>query len=131
LPGLWPGGYFADAILGLEGFLTRQATRLICLVGGRNAVAVSEHLLSECCGWSISDERIRQVCVAEAARIADFRAHSPAVAATFAQAHRDVEFQSDAAKVNTTGGWRDMKIGIFARRERGASATSAAWNDRD
>lgn len=125
------GGYFADRILGLEGFLTRQATRLICLLGGRNAFAVTEHLLSECCGWSISDERIRQACVAEATRIADFRADSPAVAVTFAEAHGDVEFQSDAAKVNTTGGWRDMKIGIFASRERGAPATSAEWDDRD
>ena len=27
-------GYSADRILGLEGYLTRQATRLVCLLGG-------------------------------------------------------------------------------------------------
>ena len=48
----------------------------------------------------------------------------------FAEAAGDVEFQTDAAKVNTTGGWRDMKIGIFARRERGEPATPAEWDDR-
>ena len=69
--------------------------------------------------------------MAEATRIADFRADSPAVAAAFTEARGDVEFQSDAAKVNTTEGWRDMKIGIFARRERGEPATSAEWDDRD
>jgi hypothetical protein len=124
------GGYFADRILGLEGFLTRQATRLICLLGGRNSFADAEQLLTECCGWKVSDERIRQACQAESIRIAGFRADSPAIATAFADAAGDVEFQTDAAKVNTTGGWRDMKIGIFARRERGEPATPAQWDER-
>ena len=96
------GGYAADRVLGLEGFLTRQATRLICLLGGQNSFAVTERLLKECCGWTISDERIRQACQAESPRIAGFRAESPAVAKAFADAPGDVEFQTDAAKVNTT-----------------------------
>lgn len=124
------GDYFADRILGLQGYLTRQATRLICLLGGRNSFAVAEHLLRECCGWGVSDERIRQACEAESTRIAAFGANSPAVTEVFAAAAGDVEFQADAAKVNTTGGWRDMKIGIFARRERGGAATPAEWDER-
>ncbi len=124
------GGYSADRVLGLEGFLTRQATRLICLLGGQNSFAVTERLLRECCGWTISDERIRQACQAESPLIAGFRADSPAIAKVFADAPGDVEFQTDAAKVNTTGGWRDMKIGIFARRERGEPSTAADWDKR-
>jgi hypothetical protein len=125
------GGYFVDRILGLEGFLTRQATRLVCLLGGQKSFAAAEQLLAECCGWKVSDETIRQTCRAESTRIIDFRADSPAVAAAFTAAAGDVEFQTDAAKVNTIGGWRDMKIGIFARRERGEPVTSAEWDDRD
>lgn len=125
------GGSFADRILGLDGFLTRQATRLICLLGGRKSFAEAEQLLAECCGWKISDERIRQACVDEATRIAAFRADSPAIPEAFAAAAGDIEFQTDAAKVNTTGGWRDMKIGVFARRQRGKPATPADWDDRD
>jgi hypothetical protein len=124
------GSYSADRILGLGGFLTRQATRLICLLGGQNSFAAAERLLKECCGWTISDERIRQACQSESTGIAEFRADSPAVAAAFADAAGDVEFQTDAAKVNTTEGWRDMKIGIFARRERGKPATPADWDSR-
>jgi hypothetical protein len=124
------GGYAADRVLGLEGFLTRQATRLICLLAGQNSFAVTERLLKECCGWTISDERIRQACQAESPRIADFRAESSAVAKAFADASGDVEFQTDAAKVNTTEGWRDMKIGIFARRERGEPSTPENWDKR-
>ena len=125
------GGYFADRLLGLEGYLTRQATRLVCLLGGRSSFAGAAFLLDECCGWTVSDETIRQACQAEAARIADFQASSPVVPEAFTTAAGDVEFETDAAKVNTTGGWRDMKIGIFARRERGESATSAEWDKRD
>ena len=124
------GGYFADRFLGLEGYLTRQATRLICFLGGRNSFAATEQTLSECCGWKVSDERIRQACEAESTGIADFRENSPAVAEIFVEAAGDVEFQTDAAKVNTSGGWRDMKIGIFARRERGEPATPAEWDER-
>jgi hypothetical protein len=124
------GGYFADRLLGREGFLTRQATRLICLLGGLHSFAGAERLLTECCGWTVSDERIRQACQAESMRIASFRADSPTLAAAFACAAGDVEFQADAAKVNTIGGWRDMKIGIFARRERGEPATPADWDTR-
>lgn len=124
------GGYFVDRLLGLQGYLTRQATRLVCLLGGRNSFAAAEQLLEECLGWKVSDERLRRACEAESSRIADFRANSPVVTQVFAEAAGDVEFQTDAAKVNTTEGWRDMKIGIFARRERGEPATPAEWDDR-
>lgn len=130
-PGCRLGGYFVDRSLGLEGYLTRQATRLICLLAGQNAFAVAERLLAECCGWRVSDETIRRACRTEAKRMADFRADSPAIGEEFAGAAGDVEFQTDAAKVNTTGGWRDMKIGIFARRERGEPSTPAEWDERE
>ena len=124
------GGYFADPFLGLEGYLSRQTTRLACLLGGRHSFAQAAFLLFECFGWKVSDETIRQACTAEATRIADFQEQAAAVVEQFAQAAGDVEFQTDAAKVNTIGGWRDMKIGIFARRERGAPATPAEWDER-
>jgi hypothetical protein len=124
------GSYSADRFLGLEGYLTRQATRLICLLGGRNSFAITEQLLIECCGWKVSDERIRRACEAESTRITDFRANSPVIPQVFVEAAGDIEFQTDAAKVNTTGGWRDMKIGIFARRERGEPAKPAEWDER-
>jgi hypothetical protein len=125
------GGYFADRLLGLEGYLTRQVRRLICLLGGRHSFAEAEFMLLECFGWTVSDERIRQACQAEGPRIAEFRAEAPVVAKMFTEAAGDIEFQTDAAKVNTTEGWRDMKIGIFARREPGEKATPAEWDDRD
>lgn len=41
-----------------------------------------------------------------------------------------MEFQLDATKVNTTEGWRDLKLGVFARRPPGERATAAEWDTR-
>jgi hypothetical protein len=123
------GGAHVDGLLGLDGFLTRQATRLVCLTGGRVAFAAAAALLAACCGWTVSDETIRRACEAQAGRIAAFQA-TPAAGTAFAEAAGEVEFELDATKVNTTGGWRDMKLGIFARREPGAPATAAEWDTR-
>jgi hypothetical protein len=128
-PGCGQGGAHVDRLLGLDGFLTRQATRLVCLTGGRIAFAPAGQMLAACCGWTVSDETIRLACQGQAGRIEEFHTTS-AAGVRFAVAVGDVEFQLDATKVNTPGGWRDMKIGIFARREPGEVATAAEWDSR-
>ena len=65
----------------------------------------------------------------QAGRIGEFH-DTPAAVSSFAEAAGEVEFQLDGTTVNTTGGWRDMKVGIFARREPGAMATAALWDTR-
>ena len=52
--------------LGLEGYLTLAATRLVCLLGERGSFAEAARLLLECCGWTVSDEKARRACQAEA-----------------------------------------------------------------
>ena|GEM_PF-2428520 len=107
------GRHPAYAILGIDGHLTTQAIRLVCLAGGQRPFGNAAMLLKELCGWRISDELVRQICHAEADRIAAWRADpqtpaGPPIPPT--------EFQVDATKVNTFTGWREMKIGVFARR---------------
>jgi hypothetical protein len=128
-PGCGQGGAHVDRLLGLDGFLTRQATRLVCLTGGRLGFAAASGMLAACCGWAVSDETIRLACEGQSGRIAEFHA-TPAAVAGFAEAAGEVEFQLDGTTVNTTGGWRDMKVGIFARREPGRKATAAEWDSR-
>ena len=119
------GRHPADAVLGIDGYLTTQAIRLICLAGGQRSFANAEMLLKELCGWRVSDERIRQACHAEADRIATWRADAPTEAKT-----PPVEFQVDATKVNTDGGWRDRKIAVFAWRPCGPAASPDGWAQR-
>jgi hypothetical protein len=124
------GRYPLDERLGLNGYLTRQATRLACRAGAQHSFAEAEKLLADLCGWSISDERLRQACLAEAPRMAAFRQQDTTLPTAFAKAPGDIEFQTDASKVNTDTGWRDMKIGLFAKRPRGESATPDEWDER-
>ena len=67
------GNYPLDGRLGIDGFLTRQATRLACRAGAGHSFAEAEDLLADLCGWRISDERLRQACHEEARRIAGWQ----------------------------------------------------------
>jgi hypothetical protein len=86
--------------------------------------------LQEFCGIIVSDELIRRITLAEAPRMQTWQQTAAEAPAAFIQAEGEVEFETDAVKVNTTEGWRDAKIGIFAKRLRGASADSSQWNTR-
>jgi hypothetical protein len=124
-------GYAFDEPLGLDGLLSKQARRLVCLAGAEHSFAKAHRLLGELCGWSISDEAIRQACYREADRLQQWQEQDESAYQVFLRAAGEIEFQTDAAKVNTLDGWRDMKIGIFAKREKGQPATPAEWDKRD
>jgi hypothetical protein len=125
------GDYALDAALGLEGYLSRQARRMVCAAGGQVSFAKAEFLLGQLCGWSLSDETIRQACYREAKAVTDWRQQDATAPAAFGLAQGRIEFESDATKVNTDTGWRDMKIGIYAKRPLGEPATPADWDRRD
>lgn len=48
-----------------------------------------------------------------------WRRDDPEAARPFREADGDIEFQTDGTCVNTTGGWREVRLSIFARRRRG------------
>jgi hypothetical protein len=124
------GGTFrADHALGVEGFLTPQATRLLTLAGVEHSFARAQQVVKEFCGWQVDDEVIRQATHAQAARAAATRSNR-GDAQRFANAPGEVEVLIDAGKVNTRGGWRDVKVGLFCKRETGVSATPTQWDER-
>jgi hypothetical protein len=59
------------------------------------------------------------------------RADRLATADLFEAAPGDWELQIDAGKVNTPGGWRDVKLATFARRERAEPSDSADYEQRE
>lgn len=124
------GEFGADRILGIEGYLTLGATRMACLAGVQQSFAHAEQLLEELAGWPLDDETIRRVCH-QTAHAAHAQREERATADGFAQADGDWELHIDAGKVNTFDGWRDVKVAVFAKRERGAAATAAEWDQRD
>jgi hypothetical protein len=124
------GCYPADAALGVNGYLTAAAARMAVLAGVRQTFAKAQQLLAELSGWELDDDTIRRVTHAAAARATAAR-DGRGAAARFAAAPGVIEVPIDAGKVNTTGGWRDVKVAVFAKRELGAPAAPAAWAERD
>ncbi len=123
------GAFRADTAPGIDGFLTRQATRLATLAGVEHSFARAQQVLAEMCGWSVDDDVIRRATPAEARRAADGRP-ARGDAAPFPRAAGGVEVLIDAGKVNTLGGWRDVQIGLFVKRAAGAPAAPTDWDAR-
>lgn len=119
-----------DDRLGVSGYVSPEALRLICSAGGSWSFDVASDKLEEFCGLHVSDELIRQLTLREGPKIAAFAAAAAAAAEPFAAAAGDAEFETDATKVNTTEGWRDANIGIFAKRPRGEPAETSQWKTR-
>lgn len=105
-------GFVTDERLGLDGGLTAQARRMACLAGIHEPFRKAERILQELAGWSLDAETLRRLCHAET------RQRRPRVA------HR-------RGQVNTPEGWRDVKVAVFAARERAAVASSADLTQRD
>jgi hypothetical protein len=122
--------YPLDDRLGIDGFVSPHARKLLTLAGASWSFAGAAAHLAEFCGLRTCDQTIRAVCHAEAGRVADWLHADKAVGTDFAAAGGDVEFQTDGTMVNTWEGWRELRLGIFAKRQRGRPATAAAWDRR-
>ena len=103
---------------------------MACLAGATVSFDKAQHLLHQLCGWTVSDETLRHVCYHEAQQVRAWRGQPEASRETFQKADGDIELQIDAAKVNTDTGWRDIKIGIFAKRPAGQPSTPDDYQTR-
>lgn len=103
---------------------------MACLLGVQRSFKKAEVALLGVAGWDLDDDTIRQLCHATAARATASR-DPRATAEAFAQAKGDLEMQIDAGKINTLGGWRDVKVAVFDRREPGEPITPSEWDQRD
>jgi hypothetical protein len=122
--------YPLDQRLGVRGYVTPQARKLLSLAGASwSFQAAADHLL-EFCGLRTCNQTVRAVCFEEAGLLADWLHQSPEVGQEFRDAAGDVEFYTDGTMVNTYEGWREMRLGIFAKRERGNPASFANWDSR-
>jgi hypothetical protein len=87
-------------------------------------------LLRDLAGWSIDAETIRRCCHQDAAHARRKRGERLALPERFAQAAGDRELHIDAGKVNTRDGYRDVKVAVYACRERAEPATSEDYEQR-
>lgn len=128
--GCCEGRHPADDRLGVEGGRSRGAQRLLCLAGASWSFDAAAKHLAEFCGIKTSDSTIRKVCHEQAGQIADWRHTEVTAHREFRDSPGEIEFETDGTSVNTVDGWREMRLGIFAKRELAEPTTPEKWNDR-
>jgi hypothetical protein len=125
------GAHPADDWLGVDGYLSPEARCLACLAAASWSFDRAATNLKRFCGLEVCDNTIRACAVAEAAALGRWQEQGPAAAAHFRQAAGDIEFETDGTFVNTReGGWREMRLGLFCKRQRGAAVAPEAWDRR-
>ena len=112
------------------GMTTPAARRMLSLAGMSFSFDTAADRLLELCLLKVSNDTIRRVSEEEGNAAQQFLATSDAPARTFAKARGDVEFYTDGVTVNTTEGWRDLRLNVFDKREAGDPATPDQWADR-
>jgi hypothetical protein len=110
--------------------LTAQARRVVAVAGSSWSFDQASARLAELCLLRVSNDVIRAVCDEEGEAARRWMNESAEPAAAMARAGGDAEFYTDGVKVNTTGGWREMRLSVFAKREAGTPAAPGQWKDR-
>jgi hypothetical protein len=108
-----------DDRLGVDGLVSPHAQRLLCVAGAERSFERAARLLHELAGLNICDNTVRAACDCHGGRMRAWRRNDPEASRPFREADGDVEFQTDGTCINTTGGWREVRLSIFAKRRRG------------
>ena len=120
-----------DDRLGIDGFVSPHAQRLLCTLGADWSFARCARHLREVAGLCACDNTVRKVCDRHGGLIRAWQRDDPEAARPFREAGGDVEFPTDGTCVNTTGGWREVRLSIFAKRKRGEPVTDLDdWDEQ-
>lgn len=121
------GDYAADAVVGLDGYLTVPLQKHICRLTADVSFAKAAAHLGAILDVSLSPETLRKSSHGHGGDMARHQPKDEAAAMAFRRAAGDVEFSVDAGKVNTREqGWKDLKIAVIQKREAGEPASAGA-----
>ena len=112
------------------GMATPAARRMLALAGMSWSFDTAAERLKELCLLRVSNDTIRRVSQEEGQAAQRWIAQSSGPGERFKQAAGDQEFYTDGVTVNTTEGWRDLRLNVLCKREAGLVATAQQWKDR-
>ena len=114
------GAYAADTLLGVEGKrYTKTVQKHCCRLAAETSFASTSEHLHALLGVDLCPETVRTMVEGRGKEMARFQAEDKASEQAFQKAAGEVEFTTDAGKVNTREeGWKDLKIGVVCKRRR-------------
>ena len=115
--------------------VTDHARRVVVTVATGWSFDRAAAKLAEVCAMKLSDDTVERICQDEGERARKWLRGGGGgggneLVDAFAKASGEPEFYSDGLTVNTTGGWREMRLNLLQKRPRAAPATPAQWKDR-
>ncbi len=121
-----------DIWAGLSGVhrVTHHARRMIVLAGSGCSFDEASRNLKELSHVQVSNDVVRRVCDEEGKAVQQWLTSSPEPAKAFSAAKGVVEFSTDGLKLNTTGGWREIRLSVMSKREPALPATPDQWDQR-
>src|SRR5208283_3907637 len=97
-------------------------------LAAETSFASANENMHEMLGVDLCTETVRTMVEGRGKDMARFQAEDTVSEKAFQEAAGEVEFTTDAGKVNTREeGWKDLKIGVISKREAGEPATPEQW----
>jgi hypothetical protein len=126
------GAYAADALLGVEAErYTKTVQKHCCRLAAEMSFATTSDTMRELLGVQLCPETVRTMVEGHGKEMARFQATDTASEQAFREAEGEVEFTTDAGKVNTREeGWKDLKIAVISKRKVGAPTTPEDWKSQ-
>jgi hypothetical protein len=110
--------------------MTEHARKMMALAGSSLSFESAAKRLKDLCGIRTSNDTVRRVCDEEGQLAQQWLDQSDQPVQRLNEASGHHEFYTDGVKVNTTGGWRELRLSVLARRPAGAAAEPEDWEDR-
>lgn len=107
-----------------------EARRVIVLAGSSWSFEQAAVKLEELCRLKTSNDTIRAVCDEEGKRVDQWLRSDRVSAQPLNDARGQWEFSSDGTSVNTTDGWREIRLSVLSKREDALPALPCEWDDR-
>lgn len=110
--------------------VTPHARRMIVLAGSGCSFDQAAANLKELSPVQVSNDVVRRVCDEEGRAIQQWATASPEPRKAFAAAKGVVEFSTDGLKLNTTDGWREIRLSVMGKRPPTTPAAAEQWETR-
>jgi hypothetical protein len=103
---------------------------MVVLAGSGRSFDEASRNLKELCHLQLSNDVVRRVCDEEGRAVQRWMYESSQPARAFAAAKGVVEFSTDGLKINTVGGWREIRQSVLSKRPPAAPAKAEQWEGR-
>jgi hypothetical protein len=110
--------------------VSEHARRVIVLAGSTWSFEQAASKLLELCWMKTSNDTVRAVCDEEGRQADQWIRKQPQSVRALAAAKGQYEFSSDGTSVNTTDGWREIRLSVLSKRESANPATVEQWDRR-